>query len=138
MNMKKNMLIFIVDDDSAYVKMLDIYLKKEIPDLTIQTFSTGEACLHEMHQDPDVIILDYFLNSEFPDAWDGMRVLKKLSGSHPYATTIMLSSQQNIETAMDTINEGAYEYVIKNEKAFFKIKKIIQNLSELIDETNEI
>lgn len=135
--MKKGLMIFIVDDDPIYVKMLELYLMKEVPDLTIRTFSTGEACLHEMHLDPDVIILDYFLNSEFPEAWDGIRILKKLSWNHPYTTTIMLSSQQNIETAMDTINEGAYEYVIKNDKAFLKIKSIITNLSELIDEKSD-
>ena len=137
MKNEKEILVFIVDDDPIYLKTLEVFLIKEIPDVSIKTFSTGEACLHEMHLDPDILILDYYLNSEFPYAWDGIQVMKKISWHYPYTTIIMLSSQQNIETAMDSINEGAFEYVIKNEKAFLKIKNTVLNVIDVINDRNE-
>lgn len=136
MKKQKALMTFIVDDDPIYSKLLEISLKTEIPEMIIKTFPTGEACLHSMNLNPDFVILDYMLNSEHPDAWDGIRVLKKLSWNYPYTTTIMLSSQQNIETAMNTIHEGAFEYIVKNEKAFDKIKNIILDLAEVLDERN--
>lgn len=137
MKTKKETLVFIVDDDPVYLKMLEIFLIKEISDIRVKTFPTGEACLHNMHFEPDILILDYFLNSEFPSAWDGIKVIKKISWNYPYTNIIMLSSQQSIETAMDIINEGAQEYIVKNEKAFLKIKNSIMSLVEIINERSE-
>ena len=137
MKVKKEILVFIVDDDPVYLKMLEIFLVKEILDVNVKIFPTGEACLHSMHLEPDILILDYFLNSEFPSAWDGIKVMKKISSHYPYTNIIILSSQQSIETAMDTINEGAHEYIVKNEKAFPKIKHGIMSLVEIINEGSE-
>ena len=137
MKAKKEILVFIVDDDPVYLKMLEIFLVKEISSINIKTFPTGEACLHSMHLNPDILILDYFLNSEFPAAWDGIKVMKKISWNYPHTNIIILSSQQSIETAMDTINEGAQEYIVKNEKAFPKIKNSIMSLVEIINERSE-
>ena len=137
MKTTKEILVFIVDDDPVYLKMLEIFLAKEIADIKIKTFPTGEACLHEMHLNPDILILDYYLNSEFPYAWDGIKVMKKISFSYPYTSIIILSAQQSIETAMETISEGAQEYIVKNEKAFPKIKSSIMNLVEIMNEKDE-
>ena len=137
MKTKKEILVFIVDDDPGYLKMLEIFLLKEIADIDVKTFPTGEACLHSMHLEPDVLILDYFLNSQFPSAWDGIQVMKKISWNYPHTNIIILSAQQSIDTAMDTINEGAQEYIVKNEKAFPKIKSSIISLVEIINERNE-
>lgn len=137
MKAKNEMLVYVVDDDPVYLKALELFLEKEVPDIQVRTFSTGEACLHEMYSDPDLLILDYYLNTEFRDAWDGMTILKKISWHYPYTTVVMLSSQESIETAMDTINEGAFEYIVKNEKAFLKIKSVILNIEDVIKERND-
>ena len=137
MKAKKEILVFIVDDDPVYLKMLEIFLLKEIADINVKIFPTGEACLHSMHLEPDILILDYFLNSQFPSAWDGIQVMKKISWNYPHTNIIILSSQQSIETAMNTINEGAQEYIVKNEKAFPKIKNSIMSLVEIINERSE-
>lgn len=135
MEEKKNIRVFIVDDDPVYVKMLEHYITKEITGAEVRVFLTGEACIHEMHKRPDVVILDYFLNSEFPDAWNGIKVLKKISWSYPYTNVIMLSSHDSADVAMDSYKRGAYEYVIKDEKAFPRIRNFLMEIGE--DITNE-
>ena len=134
MKKEKEILVFVVDDDPVYLKTIEIFLLKEIPGINVRTFSTGEACLHAMDSSPDILILDDYLNSEFPYAWDGVKVLKKISWHYPHTTIIMLSSQQSIETAMETINEGAFEYVVKNDKAFLNVKNSILNVIDVIKE----
>jgi two-component system, OmpR family, response regulator len=136
MEKKKDILVFIVDDDPMFLKVLENWLLKEIPDLKIKTFPTGEACLHAMEQNPDVIILDYFLDAEFPYAWNGIEVLKKINSLYPLLPVIIFSSQENIETAIKSLNEGAFEYVSKKEGGFQKIKDILLEISESLEIEN--
>jgi two-component system OmpR family response regulator len=133
MEKKKDLLIFIVDDDPMFLKVLENWLLKEIPGLRIKTFPTGEACLHAMDQNPDMVILDYYLDTEFPYAWNGIEILKKINSLYPLLPVIIFSGQENIETAMKSINEGAFEYVSKKEGGFSKIKDLILDISENVE-----
>jgi DNA-binding NtrC family response regulator len=133
METKRDILVFIVDDDPMFLKVLENWLLKEMPDLKITTFPTGEACLHSMHLRPDIVIIDYYLNSEFPYAWNGIQVLKRINWQYPATSVIIFSSKASVETAMKSIHEGAYEYVDKNEGGLPKIKEIIQGIAENIE-----
>ena len=138
MEKKKDILVFIVDDDPMFLKVLENWLLKEVPDLQVKTFPTGEACLHAMDLNPDIVILDYFLDAEFPYAWNGIEVLKKINSLYPLLPVIIFSAQENIETAMQSINEGAFEYVSKKEGGFAKIKDIVMDIAEsVVIENNE-
>ena len=54
--------LFLVDDDALFLKSLEIEFKQHA-DFTIDTFATGELCLQHLENNPDVIILDYHLDS---------------------------------------------------------------------------
>jgi two-component system OmpR family response regulator len=128
METNANKLIYIVDDDPVFLKMLQAFLLKEVPGIEIKTFPTGEACMHEMYQNPLAVILDYSLNSEFPYAWNGVQVLKRIDQAFPSANIIIVSSQTKVEVALDCIRQGALEYVMKDEKSFESIKQLLLNL----------
>jgi two-component system OmpR family response regulator len=137
METQDELKVFIVDDDPLFCAAMQHYLEKEMPDIRLSAFPTGEACLHEMHQDPDIVLLDYRLDSEFEYAWDGLQIMKKIHGLDPGITVVFLSSQENVETAMNCVNEGALDYVVKNEQAFGKVKDIMLGIKdELIVEDN--
>lgn len=59
--------IFIVDDNEMLSMALEDYLTRRV-DHEVMTFTTGEECMENITEDPDVIILDYNLNSENPEA----------------------------------------------------------------------
>jgi DNA-binding NtrC family response regulator len=40
-----------------------------------------------------------------------------------------LSSQDNIDVAIDCMHHKAYDYVVKSETAFMRLRKIITNIS---------
>lgn len=135
MTERDHILVYIVDDDSFYAASLKKYLDTELSRIQVECFPTGEACIHAMHNKPDVVILDYFLNTEFKDAWNGIRVLKEINLRYPYTNVIMLSSQENIETVLAAIREGLYEYVVKNEYTFQRIRDMLLIVEEnLLDE----
>jgi two-component system OmpR family response regulator len=129
---KKGIKIFLIDDDQLFLEALKFFLSDESPNFTatILTFNTGEACMEEMHQKPDLVILDYYLNTTIKHAMDGIAVLKKIKETSPETRVIMLSSQDSITIASEMLENGALDYVSKNESAFVRIKNIAGNLSK--------
>lgn len=125
MKTENQMKVFVVDDDPVFRKALTSYLISRVPDLQISEFPNGEEFLHHLDEKPDAVILDYYLNTEFPESWNGFEVLKKINEHDPGMAVIMLSSQEDVETTADLIHEGALEYVVKNEKALPRILEII-------------
>lgn len=116
--------LFLVDDDALYLKSLEIELK-EHADFEIHTFPTGEQCVMHLQKFPDVIILDYHLDGIEKTAMNGMETLDRIKSYNPDITVIMLSSQDRIEVAVDCMHHRAFDYVVKSETAFFRLKKII-------------
>lgn len=119
--------IFIVDDDPMTVEALTDYLTRTVSH-QVRSFDTGEECLKHLSETPDVIVLDYFLNSVQRDAADGMQILKLIKKAYPQVHVIMLSSQERYAVAMQTIQQGAEQYVIKDNDAFEKIARMIAEL----------
>lgn len=130
-----NIKIFLVDDDKMFASALKHSLvNNNIHPHEIMTFPTGEECIKNLHKyNPEIIILDYNLNKNYPDAIDGIQVLKRVKRIRPHSEVIILSSQENINVAMDTLSNGAYDYVTKDESAFIKIKNIITHISSDIE-----
>ena len=119
--------IFIVDDDPMLREALQDYLTRKIPH-QIRLFNTGEECFEFMAENPDVIILDYYLNTVSKDAADGMKILEQLKKHYPQIHVIVLSSQEHYGIAMQTIQKGAEHYVVKDEKSFETIAAIINDI----------
>lgn len=118
--------VFIVDDEPLLAEMLSDYLKEQDSTFSIKSFSTGEACLQCLDEKPDLVVLDYYLNSKERDAANGIDILKTIKGKNKALPVIMLSSQQSYSTAAQTIMYGAVHYVIKGKDAFNEIYKLIK------------
>ena len=119
--------IFVVDDDVMMTKALDDYLTRKVPHKENENH-TGEECLKHLSEKPDVIILDYYLDSVIKDAANGMEILQTIKRHSPQTSVIMLSSQERYGIAMQTLQKGAEQYVIKDEKAFEKIADMVEEL----------
>ena len=120
--------LFLVDDDSVFLKLLEIEFLSQ-GDYEVKTFSTGELCLEHLPNDtPDVIILDYHLDGIEKKAMNGMETLDKIKAFDPAIPVIMLSSQDKIEVAIDCMHHAASDYVVKSETAFIRLKKIINSI----------
>ena len=66
-----NIKLFLVDDDALFVKSLEIkFLQQE--GLTVETYATGEQCVANLSHGPELIILDYFLDSIDKNAMNGL------------------------------------------------------------------
>ncbi len=122
--------LFLVDDEPIQNEMLKDYLNERFL-FDIKLFSTGEEALESMHLNPEIVVLDYFLNANNPNAKNGVEILKQIKDTNPDTQVVALSGQDNIEVAIDTMKYGAYDYVVKGESAFSRIENVINNLGEL-------
>ncbi len=124
MNNEKKIKLFLVDDDALYLKLLEIeFLEKG--DFEIQTYATGELCIENLSHNPDVVILDYFLNGIVKSAINGIETLDRIKAYDKDIDVIMLSSQDKIEVAVDCMLHKASDYVVKSETAFIRLQKAI-------------
>lgn len=119
--------IFIVDDSEMFTQMLSDHLT-ENPKYKVSVFHTGEECINNLFQNPELIILDYYLNDVSTEAADGLEILTEIKKYNERIQVIMLSSQEHYGVALQTIAKGASLYVMKDDHAFQKIDNFLKEL----------
>jgi two-component system, OmpR family, response regulator len=119
--------LFLVDDDAVFLKLLEIEFLQHA-DFTIETFATGELCVENLTHNPDVIVLDYLLDGVDKNAMNGLTTLDKIKAFNPEIPVVMLSAQDKIDVAINCMHHRAYDYVVKSETAFLRLKKIISTI----------
>jgi two-component system, OmpR family, response regulator len=127
MEIGKPKKIFIVDDDAMLTEAIKDWLTRKVPH-HVSTFYTGEECLKHLYEKPDVIVLDYYLNSVSKDAANGIEILRAIKKYDPAIHVIILSGQEHYGVAAQTIQKGAENYITKDENAFEKIASLINEI----------
>jgi len=119
---EKKIPMFIVEDDEAWAAGLTGKLGKKF---SINHFVSGEECVEQLAAiKPKMIVLDYHLEGQMT----GLDTLKQIMKIHPKAYVIMFSAQDDVQTAIEILDNGAYDYVVKGENAFNRLKIIIRNI----------
>lgn len=108
-------------------EMISDYLQQKFPQAEISKFSTGEKALEETTSAPDVIILDYNLDSQDSKALNGMQIFMKLKKQFN-APVVFLSAQERTDVSASIIKYGAYDYVVKNQESFHRLEIIVNNI----------
>lgn len=131
--------VFLVDDDKMFLTSLKNSLQQQFGALLkISAFTTGEECIQNIEDTPDIVILDYYLNDDNdPDTLDGIKVLRKIKSASKDITVIMLSGQDKLQVAIESVKHGAYEYIAKSESALVRIQNTIKNAIENIKSSRE-
>ena len=107
--------------------MIRDYLSSRFNSAEINVYNTGEEALNNIINEQDVIVLDYNLDSENPQAMNGIQVLSKLRDRYQ-TPVIFLSAQDRADISANTIKYGAYDYIVKNEAAFNRLEIVINNI----------
>ncbi|MEQ8338859.1 MAG: sigma-54 dependent transcriptional regulator [Cyclobacteriaceae bacterium] len=114
--------INIVEDDEWYRKFL-VHNISLNPDFDITAYSDGKTFLDQLEKKPHVVTLDYRL----PDI-SGKDLLKKIKEFDPTIEVIIISEQDDIETAIELLRLGAYDYITKTKDIRDRLLNIIQHI----------
>lgn len=122
--------IFVVEDNVLYAQVLKKQLEND--HFQVKVFHTGKDCIVRLNENPDVITLDYTL----PDM-TGHDVLKEIQQKLPNTHVIVISAQENINTAIELMKSGAYDYIMKAPDTREKLSNIIKNIYKTDQIKNE-
>ncbi|RZJ33962.1 MAG: response regulator [Chryseobacterium sp.] len=131
METNQNLKFFIVDDDRFCASVYEQYLKNHNYE-NITYFSSGEACLEELHQKPDIIFLDHNM-----EELNGFEILKKIKRYDPNIYVIMVSGQENIDTAVNALKYGAFDYLVKDVDVCEKMTETIEKILKIKEEMSQ-
>lgn len=115
--------IFIVEDNEIYTMMLDQKLSELLTNYNLRTFRSGEECIENLNLDPDIIVLDYYLPGK-----DGLETLRQIKTIKAETPVIILSHQKDIHIALELLEAGAYDYIIKDKDSYLRVKNAISNI----------
>lgn len=114
--------IYVVEDNEWYNKLLVHNLSLN-PDFTVKSFFSGEELLKNLSELPDVVTLDYRL----PDT-TGDKLLKKIKEINSGIEIIIISEQEDIETAVELLKMGAYDYLVKSQDIRNRLLHSVNNI----------
>jgi two-component system response regulator HydG len=99
--------ILIVDDESAILVSLGILFKNE--GFAVITAQGGKAGLEALGQGPpDVVLTDIRM-----PGFSGMDLLAEARQRDPEMPVILMTAQAELRTAIEAVNQGAFQYVQK-------------------------
>jgi len=127
MTAKKNQLIYVVEDNKVYNKLITEYLKKQ-QYTNVKSFFSGEECVKSIKkgEKPEIIIQDYFLEN-----MNGLDVLRNVKKVNPEPEFVFLTNNESMEVAVNTIKYGAYDYIIKDKITLDKVMDRIGKITQL-------
>ena len=115
--------ILVVDDELSMRELLEFMLEKKGYD--VLSAANGKAALSIINKETyDLLLCDIRLGD-----MTGLEVLKASKKKHPHVTAIMISAFATTETAVEAMNQGAFDYVPKP----FKNEELLQTIANALE-----
>ncbi|MGB8491619.1 MAG: sigma-54 dependent transcriptional regulator, partial [Bacteroidales bacterium] len=124
--------IFVVEDSEWYNKVL-VYTLSLNPDYEVKSFFNGRDFLNSLNELPDIVTLDYKL----PDI-SGLEVLKRVKQENSDTQVILVSEQGDINTVVNLLKMGAYDYITKSDDIKDRLLNTVRNIHKDIGLRMEI
>jgi DNA-binding NtrC family response regulator len=100
--------LLIVDDEEGFVAAMRKRLS--LRNMDVSAAYSGEEGLRKLAElpDTDVVVLDVKM-----PGMDGISTLKEIKNNHPMVEVIMLTGHGTVESAIDGMKLGAFDYLMK-------------------------
>ncbi len=100
--------VLLVDDEVPFVETMTKRLTKR--DLDVSTAFNGQEALDKLEESRsiEVIILDVKM-----PGMDGLETLQKIRKKYPLVEVVMLTGHATVESAIDGMKLGAFDYLMK-------------------------
>ncbi len=101
-----NELLYVVDDDANLRRILAVLLQTR--GHRVMEFENGEQCLQALDENPATIFMDMRM-----PGMDGIETLKRIRQERTDIPVIMVTSVDDVDTAVNAIKLGAFDYIVK-------------------------
>lgn len=122
--------VLLVDDEVVFVETLVKRLKKR--DVRVDFAHSGQEALDKLDASGppnfDVVILDVKM-----PGMDGLETLARIKEEHPLIEVIMLTGHATVESAIEGMKKGAFDYLMKP----CEVDVLLGKLNEATDKKRE-
>jgi len=116
--------VLIVDDEEDFLDTLMNRLKKR--GIDVAGCASGEQALELLKEKIfDVVILDI----KMPGGMDGIETLREIKKIRPDAEVLLLTGHGSVETSVEGMKEGAFDYLLKP----VKLEKLLEKVAKALD-----
>ena len=124
--------IFVVEDNEFFATL--IKQKLEMNDQNeVTLFFNGEDFRNNLHQNPDIVVLDYNLPNS-----NGIDLLKEIKNYNQEIKTIIVSGQEKVDVVIEAFDCGAEEYIKKDDNALQLLDLKVQKHSGSVNLRKEV
>jgi two-component system, OmpR family, response regulator VicR len=111
--------VLLVDDEVPFVETMTKRLGKR--DLQVSTAFSGPEALEKLDKESQVEVV--ILDVKMP-GMDGIETLREIKRKHPLVEVVMLTGHATVETAIEGMRLGAFDYLMKPCDMEVLIKKV--------------
>lgn len=116
-----NFRVLVVDDETDFVETIVNRLNKRM--LDAKGVESGEAAVDLLKQELfDVVLLDI----KMPGGMDGIETLREIKRLQPLAEVLLLTGHASVETSIEGMKLGAFDYLLKPMKFDDLLMKMAQ------------
>jgi two-component system, OmpR family, response regulator CpxR len=112
--------VMLVDDEKEFVDVLAERLEARDFEL-VKAYGGDEALANLREHDIDVTVLDVLMPGK-----DGVETLKEMKLVKPLVEVIMLTGNATVETAVEGMKKGAFDYLMKPTETKDLVEKIVR------------
>ena len=125
--------VLLVDDEVPFVEAMTRRLTKRNLDIVVAY--SGEEALKQLeeHDRIEVVILDVKM-----PGMDGIEALTEIRKNHPLLEVIMLTGHATVESAIDGMKQGAFDYLMKPCDIDHLISKVAEAVARKRQHENKI
>jgi len=123
--------IFVVEDNEFFSHLIKQKLENDQREISL--FASAETFRNSLHQNPDIVILDYNL----PES-NGIDLLKEIKNFNQEIKTILISGQDKVEVVIEAYENGAEEYIKKDDNALTLLELKVQKHSSEVNLRKEV
>ncbi|WP_461210580.1 response regulator [Desulfocurvus sp. DL9XJH121] len=113
--------VLLVDDEQGFLDAMAKRLDKR--GLKVKTATSGQEALDALQADDlvEVVVLDVKM-----PGLDGIETLQRIKADQPMVEVIMLTGHATVETAIEGMRRGAFDYLMKPCEVEVLMDKIAQ------------
>ncbi|RLD66032.1 MAG: hypothetical protein DRI95_07460 [Bacteroidetes bacterium] len=133
----KEIKVFIIEDDFVFIEILVNLLESVNSEIShknvkikYQTFYSTKEASYELSQNPDIVMLDYFLMDDELKADTGTKLLDVIKEYKADIDVVVVSGQESESVRVELLQKGATHYLAKDEESLKQIKPLIISLIE--------
>lgn len=124
--------VLLVDDEEQFVETLAERL--QMREFDVWTAHTGEEALVRLkEEETDVVVLDVLMPGK-----DGIETLREIKKQSPMTEVMMLTGHATMDSAIQGLKFGAYDYLMKPTETEDLVAKILKAYARKLEQEERI